>query len=74
MSDVEFKMLTGAVMTKVAEKDKNMTEEFARFWKSEFATHKYQFDRQERDIATLNALTKADLQAYFEQIFFKEGR
>ena len=40
-------------MTTISEKDKNMGEDFNRFWGVEFATHKYNFDRQESEIAML---------------------
>ena len=69
MSDEDFAKTSSAVMTVVSEKDKNSVEDFGRMW-SEFATHHHKFDRQEREIAMLKNITKAELQAYFEQLFF----
>lgn len=73
MSDEDFAKTSSAVMTVVSEKDKNSGEDFGRMW-NEFATHHHQFDRQEREIAMLKTITKAELQAYFEQLFFQEKR
>ena len=61
MSDEDFKTNVGSVKTSISEKDKNLTEEFNRFWTNEFGTHYYQFDRQEANIAMLDTLTKAEL-------------
>ena len=44
-------------MVKIAEKDFNLSKENQRYW-SEIATHKYLFDRQEKEIETLKSLTK----------------
>ena len=38
------------------------------------STHKYDFDRQENQIAMLKTISKTDLQDYFEKLFFQEGR
>ena len=70
MTDEEFATLVSAVHTTVSEKDKNMKEEFERFWDKEFESHAYNFDRQASDITLLATVTKADLQAYFERLFF----
>jgi len=45
LSDEEFRTVVGAVLTNISEKDKNLLEEFTRFWNEDFATHRYQFDR-----------------------------
>ena len=60
-------------MTVVAEKDYNLGREHLRFW-NEIATHKYIFDRQEREIEILRNLTKQEFQEHFEQVFFTERR
>ena len=49
MTDEEFKTGVDSVLTIVSEKDKNQKEEFTRFW-AELNRHKYQFDRQEKEI------------------------
>jgi len=70
LTDEDFKTQQEAVYTQIAEKDKSIGEVFNRFWSHEFATHRYLFDRQEKECAALRELTKADFQAYFEKIFF----
>ena len=60
MTDEEFTTIVNAVKTTISEKDKNLGEEFQRFWYLEFATHSYQFDRQEANIAMLATLTKVE--------------
>ena len=74
MTDEEFSTMVSAVNTTISEKDKSLKEEFQRFWSSEFATHAYKFDRQKSDIAMLSTVTKAELQAYFEKLFFQSNR
>jgi len=39
LSDEDFKVKVGAIMTGLEEKDKNLTETFNRFWGQEFAAH-----------------------------------
>ena len=41
-----------------------------RYWNHEFATHKYNFDRQDQQIEMIGTLTKQELQAYFEELLF----
>ena len=60
MTDEEFTTNVNAVKTTISEKDKNLGEEFQRFWYLEFATHSYNFDRQEANIAMLDTLTKVE--------------
>ena len=74
MTDETFATTVGAVMTNISEKDKNLPEEFGRYWNGEFSTHKYNFDRQEQEIALLSTITKAEVQAYIEKLFFQEKR
>ena len=45
ITDEEFTTVVGAVNTTIAEKDKNIVEDFTRMW-SEMASHDYKFDRQ----------------------------
>ena len=71
MTDEEFSTMVSAVNTTISEKDKSLTEEFQRFWSNEFATHAYNFGRQDSDIGMLTTITKADLQAYFEKLFYQ---
>ena len=39
---------------------------------SEISTHKYLFDRQEKEIEVLASLTLDDFKAHFERVFFSE--
>ncbi len=55
-------------MTTLAEKDKNMGEEFARFNK-EVRESTYQFDRQEKECALLKTITKEEFQHFFDCMF-----
>jgi len=73
MTDEKFETVKSAVNTTISEKDKNIQEDFNRMW-SEFSTHAYIFDRQQKDIEMLASITKAELQAYFEQLFFQPNR
>jgi len=59
LSDEEFKTQVDSVMTKIAEKDYNLSSEHSRLW-NEIAAHKYLFDRQEREIEILKTLTKQE--------------
>ena len=45
MTDEKFNTIVSAVRTDISEKDKNLNEEFERFWDNEFQTHEYKFDR-----------------------------
>lgn len=47
LSDEEFTTNVNSVKTSISEKDKNLNEEFIRFWSYELGTHCYQFDRQD---------------------------
>ena len=60
MTDEEFQTVVGAVMTDISERDKNLLEAHNRIWANELSTHAYIFDRQDRDIATLPTITKAE--------------
>ena len=46
-------------MVKIAEKDFNLSREHGRQW-GEIATHKYMFDRQEREIEVLKGITREE--------------
>ena len=69
LSDEEFEIQKEAVLIKLSEKDINLAGENARHW-GEISTHKYQFDRQEREIAMLSEITKQDFMELFEKTFF----
>ena len=72
MTEEEFQTQIGAVLTSLQEKDKNLAEEFGRYW-GEIVTHKYNFDRQEQEIALIKTLTLQEFKDQFEQLFFQEN-
>jgi secreted Zn-dependent insulinase-like peptidase len=53
ISEADFKTQVQAVLIRIQEKDYNLVKENNRYW-TELATHKYIFDRQEREIEVLN--------------------
>jgi len=59
ISDEDFTTVVGAIMVKISEKDKNLMESHNRIW-AQLSTHAYVFDRQERDVALLPKITKAE--------------
>lgn len=71
MTEEEFNVQRKSVYTQIAEKDKNMGEESSRFWK-EISTHNYDFDRQQKEIDTLETITLDDFKKQFEQVFFSK--
>ena len=72
MTEEEFKVQQGAVHQVISEKDINLAKEEGRMW-AEISTHKYLFDRQEKEIEVLASLTVADFIAHFEKVFFSES-
>lgn len=56
-------------MTQLTEKDYNLSGQHARLW-NEMATHMYMFNRKEREIEELKAVTKQEFQQHFETLFF----
>ena len=71
LSDEDFEVQKQAVKVKLAEKDLNLAMENQRLW-SEMSTHKYQFDRQDQEISTLESITRQELVDQFELTFFSE--
>ena len=60
MTDEEFNTVRDAVKTHISEKDKNQKEDFVRMYNGEIVSHRYQWDRQEREIEMIMTLTKAE--------------
>ena len=69
LSDEDFEVQKQAVLVKLAEKDINLKTENARHW-GEISTHKYEFDRQEKEIQMLSEITKQDFIDMFFKTFF----
>ena len=71
LTNEDFKTQVEAVMTKVAEKDYNLSSEHGRFW-AEISCHKYLFDRQQKEVQALKDLTLEHFKNHFEKTFFSE--
>ena len=69
LNEEEFKTQVEAVAVKVGEKDYNLSGEHGRHW-SEIASHKYIFDRQQRELDLLKSLTLQEFKDHFQKIFF----
>ena len=69
MTQDEFEEHRDAVLTRVSEKDKNLYDEFKRYWGREFGTHKYNFDRQAQEMEMLDELELEEFQAHFAKLF-----
>jgi len=59
LTEEEFKVTVGSVLTDISEKDKNLREAFTRNWQ-EMAQHNYNFDKQDNDIAMIKTITLAE--------------
>lgn len=69
MTDEAFKEAVTGLRIKLSEKDYNLGKENNRMW-SEIAAHKYQFERQEKDVSTLDNLTKQEFQEFMQKYLF----
>ena len=57
LTEDAFDELRDSVLTIIEEKDKNLKEEFDRYWTHELVTHKYVFNRQDLECQILEDLT-----------------
>ena len=71
MSDEDFETQRGAVHTQIAQKDVNLAGVAGRMW-GHLATHGYCFDQQAARVEALKSITKAQVQALFERVFFSD--
>jgi insulysin len=69
MTEDAFEEIRDSVLTIYEEKDKNLKEEFDRYWSNELITHKYQFNRQELECELLEELTQDEFIAHFKMMF-----
>jgi len=69
MTEEEFQVQVGAVLSRLQEKDISHSQRHARHW-NEIATHYYDFERQQNDIEAIQRLTLEDLKAHFTATFF----
>ena len=57
MTDDEFEKVTKVVLESISESVDNQEKDFQSCWR-EFATHKYVFDRQKKEIAAFASINK----------------
>jgi len=69
LSDADFEQAREAINTQISEKDINFIDQTARLYQ-EISTHTYNFGRQDEEVALLKEITKAEVQAFFENVFF----
>jgi secreted Zn-dependent insulinase-like peptidase len=69
LSDKEFDEQRNSVLTQYSEKDLNLNMEFTRHWVNELSTHKYVWDRQEKECALLKDLTCKEFKQHFKNMF-----
>lgn len=73
ITDEAFNTVINACVTEVTQKDLNLSERSRRYW-SEIATHKYLFDRKEKEAEALKALNKEEFKAFFVDLFFTRAK
>jgi len=73
ISDEEFKKFVESVRVRVAQKDLSILQEGARYW-DQIVNHRYEFNRKETNLETLNQVKKEDLIALFDDIFYSNRR
>jgi len=73
ITEEDFKVQVQAVSVRLSEKDYNLSKENSRFFTNEIATHKYLFDRQEKECAVLNEITRDEFVNHYKKIFFSEN-
>ena len=69
LSEEDFEVQKQAVLVKLAEKDINLSKETYRHW-GEISTHKYNFERQDKEIEILSEISLKDFQDMFFKTFF----
>jgi len=73
LTDEEFAQYVESVRVKALQKDLSIRQEGSRYW-YEINTHKYVFDRKEKDLEQLAKVKKEDLLWLFEEIFFRNRK
>ena len=69
MSEKEFNEHRNSVVTHYSEKNKNLQDEFNRFWTNEITTFQFKLDRQEQECSLLKELTLKELKKHFKKLF-----
>ena len=73
LTDEEFQKHVESIRVKILHKDLSIRQEGSRYW-SEITTHRYIFDRKEKDLEQLQLVKKSDVISLFEQIFFNNRK
>ena len=68
MSEEDFDEQRESVLITYEEKDKNLKEQFDRYW-AELVKHKYIFDRQDIECELLENLTLDEFKEHFNEMF-----
>jgi len=72
-TEEEFQKQVNGLLVKVSEKDYHPGKVFSRHLQ-EISSHKYIFDRQQREIEALKSIKKEELADYFDDLFFKKSK
>jgi insulysin len=73
LTDEEFAKYVESIRVKILIKDLSIRQEGSRYW-NEICTHKYIFDRKEKDLEQLNLIKKEDLIWIFEEMFYNNRK
>jgi len=73
LTDEEFSKYVESIRVKILTKDLSIRQEGSRYW-NEILTHKYVFDRKEKDLEQLNLIKKEDLVWLFEEMFYRNRK
>lgn len=71
LTDEDFETNRGAVNTQIQQKDVNLQQVASRMF-GYISTHSYRFNLQNEKIEALKEVTKAQVQALFERVFFSD--
>lgn len=71
LTDEEFETNRSAVNTRIQQQDVNLQEVAGRMF-GYISSHNYRFNMQNEKIEALKEVTKAQVQALFERVFFSD--
>ena len=67
MTEAAFEQQKAGLMTRLLEKDKNLNQRSRRYWQN-LAEENYRFDTNQQIAGLVNALTKAEMKAFLEDV------
>jgi insulysin len=73
MSEEQFEKIKNGCIARVTEKYKNLNEKFASNLNEVF-THDYKWNRKQLQEESINALTKAQIVEFYDQVFYSEAK